>query len=111
MAHFGQGAQLVALPYEQGVALNVVAKEPARLAVPWKKEYDYHTLFGPELGVCASMWAVAMLLSPDGWSTADTVVTWGMAVAMVVFFVLRHRGPVARAAEWTVEYVASFIRR
>jgi hypothetical protein len=109
MAHFGQGTQLVAMPHEHGVSLNVVAKEPSRVAVPWKKEYDYYTIFGPELGVCASMWVVAMLLSPEGWGTADTVITWGVAVAMVVLFVLRHPRPVARAAEWIVDYVASFI--
>jgi hypothetical protein len=109
MAHFGQGAQLVALPHERGVALNVVAKEPDRVAVPWKKEYDYHPILGPELGGCASIWAVAMLLSPKGWSTADTVITWGTAIAMVVLFLLRHPGPVARAAESTVDFVASII--
>ncbi|WP_236001789.1 hypothetical protein [Paraburkholderia elongata] len=35
MAHFGQGAQLVALPHEKGVALNLVVKEPTPVDVPW----------------------------------------------------------------------------
>ncbi|MGA7776574.1 MAG: hypothetical protein WCA85_02490 [Paraburkholderia sp.] len=109
MAHFGQGAQLIALPHEQGIALNVVAKEPDRVAVPWKKEYEYDPILGPELGVCASVWVVVMLLSPKGWSTADTVITWVIAIVMVVLFLLRHSRLVAPTAESIVDYVMSYI--
>jgi len=94
MVQFGQGAQLVASPREQGVALNVVAKEPAGVTVPWKQEYDYNPFFGPEQGAFASLWAIAMLVTPKGWSTGDTAITCAVAVAMVLFFFLRHPGPV-----------------
>jgi hypothetical protein len=98
MAHFGQGAQLVALPHEQGVALNVVAKERAGVTVPWKHEYDYDPILGPEQGAFASLWVLAMLITPKGWSTADTTLSCVVAVAMVVFFLFRHPGPVRYVA-------------
>ncbi|SAK75866.1 hypothetical protein [Caballeronia ptereochthonis] len=47
MAHFGQGAQLIALPHERGIALNVATKERDPVAVPWKKEYGYNPILGP----------------------------------------------------------------
>jgi hypothetical protein len=109
MAHFGQGPQLVALPHEQGIALNLVAKEPAPVDVPWKEEYGYDSMLVPEFGVCASVWMVAMLLSPTGWSTGDTVVTGIAAGVMVVLFILRHPGLVSRMAESTVDFVASIL--
>ncbi|MCW3589234.1 hypothetical protein K6Y78_40260, partial [Burkholderia cenocepacia] len=36
MAHFGQGAQLVALPRPDGVVLNIVVKDKPAVDVPWK---------------------------------------------------------------------------
>ncbi|AXF23240.1 hypothetical protein CUJ89_22605 [Burkholderia pyrrocinia] len=104
MAHFGQGAQLIALPHEQGVAINVVAKEPDRVAVPWKKEYEYNPILGADLGMCASLWVVAMLLSPTGWSTSDTVLTWGVAAVMVVLFLLRNPAPVLYVVDLIDKY-------
>lgn len=110
MAHFGQGPQLIALPHEQGVALNLVAKEPAPVNVPWKEEYGYKRVLGPEFGALISFWMVSMLLSPDkGWSTTNMLVTCLTVVLMLVFFIIRHPGPVARAAESTVDFVAGFI--
>lgn len=104
MAQFGQGAQLIALPQGERVVLHLVAKEPARVALPWKQEYGYNPLFGPEVGMCASIWAVAMLLSPGGWSTTDTILTWAIAGLMVLMFLLRHPGPVVALADWILSY-------
>ncbi|CAG9265740.1 conserved membrane hypothetical protein [Burkholderia diffusa] len=110
MAQFGQGAQLIALPHEQrGIALNVVAKEPARVAVPWKEEYEYAPIVGPELGVLASIWMVLMLLLPKGWSTANTVISCVIAVAIVVLFVLRHVRFVMPTADAILDFVASWL--
>ncbi|WP_414440809.1 hypothetical protein [Burkholderia sp. 22PA0106] len=110
MAHFGQGPQLVALPDTQGVALNLVAKEPAAVDVPWKEEYGYRPLLGPEFGALASLWMVCMLLSPDkGWSTTDTIVTCATIFFIVVFFFIRHAGLFSRMVESIVDFVASLI--
>ncbi|WP_423383630.1 hypothetical protein [Burkholderia sp. LMG 32019] len=110
MAQFGQGAQLIALPHQQnGIALNVVAKEPARVAVPWKEAYEYAPIVGPELGVLASAWMVVMLLLPKGWSTANTVISCVIAVAIVVLFVLRHVRFVMPTAESILDYVAGWL--
>jgi hypothetical protein len=110
MAHFGQGPQLIALPHEQGVALNLVAKEPAPVGVPWKEEYGYRPLLGPEFGALTSVLMVSMLLSPDeGWSSTDTLVTCLTVFLMLVFFIIRHPGLVSRMAESTVDFVASII--
>jgi hypothetical protein len=110
MAHFGQGPQLVALPVGQGVALNLVAKEPAPVDVPWKKEYGYKPVLGPEFGALMSFWMVSMLLLPDkGWGTAETLVTCFTVFFMLVFFVIRHPRLVALTVESIVEYVMSYI--
>jgi hypothetical protein len=110
MAHFGQGPQLIALPHEQGVALNLVAKEPAPVDVPWKEEYGYKLLLGPEFCVFASLWTVNMLLSPDkDWSMTDTLVTCFTVFFMLLFFFLRHPGLFSRMVESTVDFVAGVI--
>jgi hypothetical protein len=110
MAHFGQGPQLIVLPHEQGVALNLVAKEPAPVDVPWKDEYGYKLLLGPEFCVFVSIWMINMLMSPDkDWSMTDTLVTCFTIFFMLLFFVLRHPGFFKRMAESTLEYVASVI--
>jgi hypothetical protein len=110
MAHFGQGPQLIALPHEQGVALNLVVKEPAPVDVPWKEEYGYKPLLGPEFGVLTSFWVVSMLLLPDeGWSTTDTLVTCLTILFMLMSFIIRHPGLISRMAESTAEFVASII--
>jgi hypothetical protein len=87
MAHFGQGAQLVALPHEneKGVALNLVVKDPAPANVPWKTEYEYSMFPAVELIGCAGVWTFAMLMSPSKtWGTFDTVVTSLIAVVGAV---------------------------
>jgi hypothetical protein len=110
MAHFGQGPQLIALPHEQSVALNLVVKEPAPVDVPWKEEYGYKPLLGPEFGVLTSFWVVSMLLLPDeGWSTTDTLVTCLTILFMLMSFIIRHPGLISRMAESTAEFVASII--
>jgi hypothetical protein len=110
MAHFGQGPQLIALPHSDGVALNVVAKEPAPVDVPWKEEYAHDPLLGPELGVLVSVWAFEMLVSPNReWGGFETVVTSVVVVLMVAFFVARHPGRVSRMAESAMDFVASMI--
>ncbi|SAL43015.1 hypothetical protein [Caballeronia telluris] len=110
MAHFGQGPQLIALPHEQGVALNLVAKEPAPVDVPWKEEYGYRPILGPEFGVLTSVWTVNMLLSPDkGWSTTDTIVTCLTVFFMLAVFIIRRPGLFSRMVESTVDFVGSVI--
>jgi hypothetical protein len=110
MAYFGQGPQLIALPHEQGVALNLVAKEPAPVDAPWKEEYGYKPLLGPEFGALTSFWMLSMLLSPDkDWSTTDTLVTCVIIFLMVVFFILRHPRAVALTVESIADYVMSYI--
>jgi hypothetical protein len=92
MAHFGQGPQLIALPAAQGVALNVVAKEPAAVDVPWKEEYDYRRYWPAELAFYLYVWGLAAMLTfardegthDSSWLGLDCLVT-------VVFFVVRHR--------------------
>ncbi|AOL07468.1 MULTISPECIES: hypothetical protein [Burkholderia] len=110
MAHFGQGPQLIALPHEQGVVLNLVAREPDPVDVPWKDEYGYRPILGPEFGALTSLWMVSILLSADtGWSSTDTLVTCVTIVLMVVFFFIRHPGLFSRLVESTVDLVASII--
>ncbi|WP_025596639.1 hypothetical protein [Burkholderia sp. WSM2230] len=119
MAHFGQGAQLVALPHERGVVLNVVAKEPDRVGVPWKKEYEYNPILGPEFIFCGAVWMADILAFWTGsWGPDDTFVTCAMAAFAVAYFLLRHRErtvsvtvSVARAvADFMMEIVEEFRR-
>lgn len=87
MAHFGQGAQLVALPHEneKGVALNLVVKDPVPASVPWKTEYEYSMFPAVELIGGAGVWAFAMLMSPSKtWGAFETVVTSLIAVVVAV---------------------------
>jgi hypothetical protein len=109
MAHFGQGPQLIALPHEQGVALNLVAKEPSPVGVPWKEEYGYEPIFGPEVGIFTSLWMVSMLLSPGtGWGTPEMFMTCSIIFLMVMCFFIRHPWLFLKMVESTVEFVASF---
>lgn len=90
MAHYGQGPQLVALPREQGVVLNFVAKEPSPVNVPWKEGYNANLFPGPELIACAFLWVIAMLVSPSkAWGTFETIFTCFIVVMIVLVFVLR----------------------
>jgi hypothetical protein len=87
MAHFGQGAQLVALPHdnEKGVALNLVVKDPVPANVPWKTEYEYSMFPAVELIGCAGAWTFAMLMSSSKtWGGFETVVTCLIAVVVAV---------------------------
>ena len=85
MAHFGQGAQLVALPHERGVILNLVVREPDQPPMPWKEEYEFR--LGPfyEFLFCVALWTFILLAGPDKtWGTFQTVAT----VAVVTVFLL-----------------------
>lgn len=105
MAHFGQGPQLVALPHEQRVALNLVAKEPAPVDVPWKKEYGYAPVFGPESGTFVSIWTFAMLITPDkSWGGFETVITCVIAVCLIVCFIARNRYLISAVADRLLSY-------
>lgn len=76
MAHFGQGAQLVALPRKNGVALNLVVKDSPAVNVPRKTEYDYSLMPLGEILACFASWAFLILISPDKtWDTLETVFT------------------------------------
>jgi hypothetical protein len=110
MAHFGQGPQLIALPHEQGVALNLVAKEPAPVDVPWKKEYGYDPVVGPESGAFVSLWAFAMLISPNkDWGTFETVMTSVVVLCLIAFFAFRNPEVVKAAGEGVLDFVAGLI--
>lgn len=109
MAQFGQGAQLVALPHAQGIALNVVAKEPARVAVPWKPEYGYDSMMLPEIGMFGSIWAIGMLFSPKGWNTGDTIITCVVIGMLLAFFLYRIRRRLPAIGEAIAEFVMGFL--
>jgi hypothetical protein len=75
MAHFGQGAQLVALPHEKGVALSLVVKTPTPAGMPWKPEYGYSLIAFAEICACMTAVTLALLLSDNKeWDTFETVV-------------------------------------
>ncbi|WP_043203224.1 hypothetical protein [Paraburkholderia acidipaludis] len=108
MAHFGQGPQLIALPHEQGVALNLVAKVPAPMDVPWKKEYGYDPVVGPESGAFASLWAFAMFVSPNkDWGTFETTFSAAIVACLIGCFVFRNPEVVKAAGEGVMDFVAS----
>lgn len=90
MALYGQGAQLVALPHEEGVALNLVVKELPSVDAPWKTDYEYNLFAAVELVGCVAMWVFGMLLSPDNaWGTFETVFTSVMVVVVILCGVWR----------------------
>ncbi|HKT64161.1 MAG TPA: hypothetical protein VJR91_11355 [Burkholderia sp.] len=90
MAHFGQGPQLIALPHKNGVSLNVVAKAPAPVDVPWKSEYQRNPFPAGEISVCALTWQLVLLLSPNKtWSLFETVFTCVMIVVVLLVVALR----------------------
>jgi hypothetical protein len=75
MAHFGQGAQLVALPHEKGVALNLVVKAHTPADMPWKPEYGYSLIAFEEICMCMTVVTLALLVSDNkAWGTFETVV-------------------------------------
>ncbi len=90
MAHYGQGAQLIALPHERGVVLNFAAKEPAAVSVPWKVEYDVSLFPGAELIACVALWMLAVLASSNKeWGIFETICTCAAVAMIVIFFVFR----------------------
>ena len=90
MAHYGQGARLIALPHERGVVLNFAAKEPSAVSVPWKDEYEANLFPGAELIACVALRLLAVLASSNKeWGTFETVCTCGAVVMIVIFFVFR----------------------
>lgn len=99
MAQFGQGAQLVALPHEQGVSFNVVAKERAPVDVPWKEQYDYDTMLIPELVGLLSAWGACMLGFPKGWNDGDTFITCVCAGTFIGLFLYRIRAKLPSVLE------------
>ena len=110
MAHFGQGPQLVALPHEQGVALNLVAKEPAPVDVPWKEEYGYDPVFGPDSAALVSLWTFVLITSPNKeWGTFETVITCLLATCLGVVFIARNRNFVSSVAERVIDWVGGWI--
>lgn len=85
MAHFGQGAQLVALPRPNGAALNVVVKDTPTVDVPWKDEYEYALFPSAEVAGCMSVWTFLILMSPnETWGTVETAFTVVIAVVVVL---------------------------
>ncbi|WP_175751822.1 hypothetical protein [Burkholderia anthina] len=90
MAHFGQGAQLVALPRSNGAALNVVVKDTPAADVPWKAEYEYALFPWPELSGCMSLWTFLILMSPnETWSPVEIAFTVGIVIVFVLSFAWR----------------------
>lgn len=85
MAHFGQGAQLVALPRPDGVVLNIVVKDKPAVDVPWKSEYEYALLPWADLSGCMALWVFLMLMSPyETWHTFEVVMTVVIGLVVVL---------------------------
>ena len=95
MAHFGQGAQLVALPRPNGAALNIVVKDKPAVDVPWKSAYDYSLFPRTELVGCMGVWTFTILMSPhERWDTFETVLTIVIGILALLSFAWRiHLGP------------------
>jgi hypothetical protein len=93
MAHFGQGAQLVALPGEKGVTLNLAVKELQGVNMPWKNIYDYSIVPVAEWAFVSFMLLIMFLLDPDkGWNGLDTAIVVIWVVALAAFLAARiHR--------------------
>ena len=86
MAHFGQGAQLIALPDPKGVILNLVVREPDTVTLPWP---DWHRQMHSVISfvymtACACLLTVGLILSPNKkWDTYETVICWVFAFFVV----------------------------
>jgi hypothetical protein len=86
MAHFGQGAQLVALPHGSGVALNFVVKERTPVNIQWKPEYEYSLFPLGETIACLMLVTFVLLLSANkAWGTLETVAVSLGAVFCLLF--------------------------
>lgn len=91
MVHYGQGAQLVALPDGKGVTLNLATKEPCGVGLPWKNSYGY-TLLPVAEALFVSLLALGLfLLDPtQGWNGLDTLLVASAVLGPVVFFATRY---------------------
>ncbi|TDV37924.1 hypothetical protein C7405_102124 [Paraburkholderia caballeronis] len=86
MAHFGQGAQLIALPDQKGVILNLVVKDPDTVNVPWQGWYRYMDFIIPawHLVALTGIWASMIVLSPkESWGTLQTVVSCAVGLVAI----------------------------
>jgi hypothetical protein len=83
MAHFGQGAQLVALPGEKGVTLNLAARQPQQTNAPWKDSYGYSLFPTAEaLFVCLVLLGIRLLPGAEGEGSFGLTLT--CLAAMVI---------------------------
>ncbi len=105
MAHYGQGAQLVALPREQGVALNFVAKEPLPVDLPWKESYESDLFPGAEFVACLAFWMLFVALSPGKeWGMSETILTGVAVIAVILGFAVRLLGQRTFVKDFWNEY-------
>ncbi|GAB7524490.1 hypothetical protein [Paraburkholderia sp. 2C] len=82
MAHFGQGAQCMALPGDRGVTLSLAARELREWDAPWKDSYAYSLVPVSEVTFTALGFAGVLLLGAhEGWSSISTV---GLIIAVVL---------------------------
>jgi hypothetical protein len=86
MAHFGQGAQLVALPDPKGVILNLVVREPDTVTLPWPDWYRQMNGILPMvyLTACTCLLTLGLIIAPNKeWGTFQTVIScvFGVFVA------------------------------
>ncbi|KVG68983.1 hypothetical protein [Burkholderia ubonensis] len=91
MAHYGQGAQLLALPHGDGVALNLAAKESTPVKVPWKASYNYSLFPFYEFAALSMLLGAILLFLPGdgGWSTGHTLFSCMIALFFVLSIVMR----------------------
>ncbi|CAE6734995.1 hypothetical protein [Paraburkholderia domus] len=91
MAHFGQGAQLVALPGEKGVAFSLVAREAQPVNLPWKDSYAYSIIPCAEIVlVCMSVLGVLLLDDSVSWNGLKTAGVVIVVVGIAGFFAERY---------------------
>lgn len=91
MVHFGQGAQLVALPGEKGVTLNLAIKEPHGVDLPWKDSYGYTIVpIAEALFVCLTFLGIALLDPAEGWNGIETVCLVVAIFGSAGFFAARY---------------------
>jgi hypothetical protein len=90
MAHFGQGAQLVALPGTKGVTLNLAAREPQGVDLPWKDSYRYSIVPLAEWIFITFMLLFLLALDDSkAWSTLDTVIAAAWPILLAAFLAAR----------------------
>jgi hypothetical protein len=91
MAHFGQGAQLVALSGEKGVAISLVAREAQPVNLPWKDSYEYSNIPYAEIVlVCMSVPGLLLLDDSMGWNGLKIAGVVIVVVGIAGFFAARY---------------------